>query len=494
MKHLDEGTLQAWLDLPRSGLDPSEVAEIEGHLAACASCASELAALRGSDDRVHQLLAGGVDRDVERPPFEDIVARSRGHRGGHHGRLRLQRMAWAASVVLALGVGWMTNEVYRSAPPSPALRVPAGPADVPVEGRGVDVESPAPAFEQAPAESRADAPASPAEVMEVDAVGPVDRGAEAEQRAQLTNAAPASATDADAAASRVDDVATVAGGGAGGAQPAAPATGPDPAPLRSRQQNVPEPTLADAAADAATVDAVSRDERAGALAIGPTVVTGYVRNQDGGPVPAAQVYVEGSNVGVLSEQDGAYQLSIPNDGSDSVRMSLVVARLGFRSASREIAVAGGDAAVADFNLQEEAVRLDEVVARGDAVQAQRRAIANALEPGDSAPFLWRGTTPERAELALGRVPVVVPWLPVLSMEIAETDDGNGGNPVVRVLQALGEDGAVLTLVEGRSIDDRDRWPVASARSIESRRVGDLLITGAAPLASDSLRTLLGALR
>jgi len=42
MQHLDEGLLQAWLDHPRSGLEPSEVAEIERHLASCSACARAL--------------------------------------------------------------------------------------------------------------------------------------------------------------------------------------------------------------------------------------------------------------------------------------------------------------------------------------------------------------------------------------------------------------------------------------------------------------------
>ena len=141
MKHLGEGTLQAWLDMPRSGLQPSEVAEIEGHLESCEACREALAALGSLDDRAEALLVGGLDPAFEAPPFDDVVARAEtlatggdtwtaprpGRGRGGLPQWRLQRMAWAASIVVAIGVGWMTNEIYRGAP-MPELRAPVSQA------------------------------------------------------------------------------------------------------------------------------------------------------------------------------------------------------------------------------------------------------------------------------------------------------------------------------------------------------------------------------
>jgi anti-sigma factor RsiW len=44
MNHLDEGTIHAWLD---GALDAAQVAEVEGHVATCASCAEAVAEARG---------------------------------------------------------------------------------------------------------------------------------------------------------------------------------------------------------------------------------------------------------------------------------------------------------------------------------------------------------------------------------------------------------------------------------------------------------------
>ena len=405
MKHLDEGTLQAWLDMPRSGLEPSEVAEIVGHLDSCAECKGRLEVLGASDERVHALLAEGVDRGLTPPPFQAIVARAEELRGASDGseapvpgradrgvRWRLQRMAWAASIVVAIGVGWMTNEIYRGGPPPAAeLRAPAPDAS-----------------------DASDAP---------DAVG-VEVGRQEEELAPEPAAEPPA--DADARASS--------------AQP---------------------------------------------------TVSGVVRSDDGQPLPAAQVYVDGSDVGVLSRDDGAYTLPVPPDAVDSSGVSIVAQRIGYRPETMEVAVAGDGQAVADFNLREEALVLDAVVVTGAAGAAQRRAIGNTVDSDEEASPTWAEASLAAAEQALGRAPFTVPGRPVLSVEIGEMA---GGAQLVRVRQDSGEGTAVLTLVQGLDEPTRGTWPVPSEGVIASVRRDGLLVTGTSPLSDDALTRLLAELR
>ena len=80
MQHLDEGTLQAWLDGARSGLDPSRLAAIERHIDGCDVCSTRAEALTRASFRTHAVLAVGRDRYAPRVPYEAVVRRARGSR------------------------------------------------------------------------------------------------------------------------------------------------------------------------------------------------------------------------------------------------------------------------------------------------------------------------------------------------------------------------------------------------------------------------------
>lgn len=108
MPHADEGTLHAYLD---GELPSAERKTLEAHLAECASCRTQLAEERALLERASTLL--GATRPVERPvpPFEQLKRSP--------WRVRTP-VAWAASIALALGVGYYLRQPVGS-PPATAL-------------------------------------------------------------------------------------------------------------------------------------------------------------------------------------------------------------------------------------------------------------------------------------------------------------------------------------------------------------------------------------
>jgi hypothetical protein len=90
----------------------------------------------------------------------------------------------------------------------------------------------------------------------------------------------------------------------------------------------------------------------------PLVVRGLVADEGGRPLSSAQVYVADLDVGVLTQQDGTYDLTLPAE-PDS--FELTVARIGYRQQARAISGREGDYVAADFRLREEALTLDEIV-------------------------------------------------------------------------------------------------------------------------------------
>jgi putative zinc finger protein len=105
MPHVDEGTLHAYLD---GELPSAERKTLETHLAECASCRTQLAEERALLERASALL--GATRPVERPvpPFEQLRPTPRALKRSVW-RVRTP-VAWAASIALALGLGYYLHE------------------------------------------------------------------------------------------------------------------------------------------------------------------------------------------------------------------------------------------------------------------------------------------------------------------------------------------------------------------------------------------------
>ncbi len=98
MSHVDEGTLHAYLD---GELPSSERVALEAHLAQCATCRAGLEEERALRARASTLLGSARPPERAIPPFEALRRAPR--RLPWHVRTPF---AWAASIALALGLGY----------------------------------------------------------------------------------------------------------------------------------------------------------------------------------------------------------------------------------------------------------------------------------------------------------------------------------------------------------------------------------------------------
>jgi hypothetical protein len=98
MSHIDDGTLHAYLD---GELPPMDRERVERHLAECPPCRARLTEERALIERAGQLLGLAVPSSPSRaaPPLD----RLRQRQAWRHVRLPL---VWAATIVLAVGLGW----------------------------------------------------------------------------------------------------------------------------------------------------------------------------------------------------------------------------------------------------------------------------------------------------------------------------------------------------------------------------------------------------
>ena len=111
MPHLDEGLLHTYLDdaLPD---------DVELHLRECAECRANLENARLLKSRADTILARVAPVGIAMPSFEELQARAKSRSGDSEAEgskqaggqqrsfYQLRSLAWAATVVLAVAVGW----------------------------------------------------------------------------------------------------------------------------------------------------------------------------------------------------------------------------------------------------------------------------------------------------------------------------------------------------------------------------------------------------
>ena len=121
MSHVDDGTLHAYLD---GELSPTEAQGVEAHLAQCPGCRGRLEEERALITRAGELLALAAPPDRALPPFRagDLKPPPR-----LWWQVR-QPLAWAATVVLALGIGTYLGNGLEQLPKSDTARDAAGDA------------------------------------------------------------------------------------------------------------------------------------------------------------------------------------------------------------------------------------------------------------------------------------------------------------------------------------------------------------------------------
>lgn len=132
MRHIPEDELHAYLD---QALSRSQCVEIESHLASCVRCRHERDSIAALRDRTTALLATLAPPRRIAPSYELMSERAAARSARLAGRWRAA--AWAASMLLAVGLGWGARSLGPTDQPIPAVASdtpspqPAGAADSP---------------------------------------------------------------------------------------------------------------------------------------------------------------------------------------------------------------------------------------------------------------------------------------------------------------------------------------------------------------------------
>jgi Putative zinc-finger len=161
MRHIPDDELHAYLD---QGLSRSQAVEIESHLAGCPSCRATRDAIAALRDRTTALLATLAPPRRLPPAFDSLRERAADRASVRRRHVRV--VAWAASLVAAVGLGWMASALVGSAgigslaqresPPAPTVAAPRPAASLAAVDTGVPRRAAPPALGSAPGRSAAD--------------------------------------------------------------------------------------------------------------------------------------------------------------------------------------------------------------------------------------------------------------------------------------------------------------------------------------------------
>lgn len=116
-------------------------------------------------------------------------------------------------------------------------------------------------------------------------------------------------------------------------------------------------------------------------------VTGRITDERGQPLPGTQVFVPGTTIGALADDDGKYRMLVPKPGASTTLEARII---GYGARTKVIAQASG-AAEANFSLARDPLRMDEVVVTGTSDRAERRQLGNSIGTVDATEIQKTGS-------------------------------------------------------------------------------------------------------
>jgi hypothetical protein len=433
MQHVDEGRLHAWLD----GELPDEERALERHLEECDACRARADEERRIRNAASSILLGADPGEIAMRRMVAVPAARRPR--------PWVAVGWAASVLLALGVGWLA----RPSPRDPVAIAPA-PRTAPVTAPTATDLGTAPA----------PVPVEPTVQPAPDAAPPEETAARSAPAAKVA-APPREQSDPPPVAEPIppaEVMIPMPEAMPPAALPPAPAAGTGTYALEAPSASPPVAARRRASAAEAASPSAPPPPPAERIAEPVTLRGRVVRSENGEALSGAQVSVPTLAAATVTRADGSYDLTIPAEhlaGRDTIRVHASV--LGRAAQSRVVPAESG---TADFAMPGSAIGLEGVV----------------VTEGSGS---WRASAQAEAERYLRHRLVIVPGLRVLGIEVGRVD----GRNAVRVRQRL-PGGETLSLTQRRATARAD----TTGEGVTIRR-GRLLVKATAPIPADSIRSL-----
>jgi carboxypeptidase family protein/putative zinc finger protein len=372
-RHVDEGTLHAWLD---GALAAGEAAAVEAHVAECASCAAAAAEARGLVAAASRILTGLDDVPAGVLPVGGEGAGAGAERRrGERGRRRRPLIGWpvrAAAAVLVVAAGSLLVLQRSGRLPAAATdrTFPVAPAPVPAPPPSTVVPKAVPAPSNEPAAPPSRAAAAPAPHTAPSPAAPLAAPAPPSPDSMAPSAASPGVTGGALARARVAAPSGVAGAPAAKAAESLDAAAREPkaAPRAALTDSLESADVGRRDVPSSETDAQARraprDAQVAARTKAPqSVVKGRVVSRASGqPVPSAQVSLADPPRAVLTTATGEYTIPVPDT---MTRATVRVRALGYVPTTQNVTLSR-DSTSHDIALAESRLQLGQIVVTGAA--------------------------------------------------------------------------------------------------------------------------------
>ncbi len=192
-------------------------------------------------------------------------------------------------------------------------------------------------------------------------------------------------------------------------------------------------------------------------------VTGRVTNAETlGPISGAQVTVEGTGLGGLSDAQGLFNIAGVPAGSQTINVQY----LGFAETTRVVDVPAGGTATIEIALETSAIQMDELVVTHTGEQQRRREIANSVGTIPAADVAELAPVTSMSNLIQGRAAGVT----ILS---SSGVTGTGSKIRIRGASSVSLSNAPLVYVDGARVSSNERSSTLNTGGQTTSRLDDL---------------------
>ena len=166
------------------------------------------------------------------------------------------------------------------------------------------------------------------------------------------------------------------------------------------------------------------------------VITGTILDEAGLPIVGANVTVKGTLKGTISDVDGVFKLSVPQNNS-----VLVISFIGYKTITLPV----GTNTVLKIAMEPEAEQLNEVVVTALGIKREKKALGYAMQEVKTD-ALTENKSVSVANMLQGKI---------AGVQIAQSGTGMGGSTriIMRGLNSLSGKNQPLWVVDGFPIDD-----------------------------------------
>ena len=171
-------------------------------------------------------------------------------------------------------------------------------------------------------------------------------------------------------------------------------------------------------------------------AIAQRTISGTVTDESGEPLIGASILVKGTSTGMVTDLDGSYSLTVPDDAA-----ALVFSYTGYETQEVEI----GASNVIDVVMTESAETLSEVVVTGLGIKKEKKALGYGVETLSASEALEGRQETDVARLLRGKA---------VGVDITQTSGmvGSGTNIIMRGYSSITGTNQPLFVIDGSPVN------------------------------------------